>query len=198
VIITDKEELQIECEPCSSIEEGEKIAVKLLAELKEVTNSGIGLAANQIGINKRVCVVNVKEPIVLINPEIVKKSTDMFAFMEGCLSFPKKAIRTMRHKEIQVKAENHKKVLKFKIPKDKKSKDFLLTSYEVACVQHEIDHLDGITMFDREYKQQPYKRKINKIGRNDKVVITKGKETQTIKYKKFDKLQEDGWTLVEV
>lgn len=197
MIITDREELEVKCKPCKSIEEGEKIAVKLLEELKE-TNSGIGLAANQIGINKRVCVVNVKEPIVLINPEITKTSTDMFAFMEGCLSFPKQAIRTMRYKEVTVKAENHKKLLKFKVPKDKKSKNFLLTSYEVACVQHEIDHLDGITMFDREYKQQPYKRQINKIGRNDKVVIKKGKETQTIKYKKFDKLQEDGWTLIEV
>tara|TARA_R100001129_G_scaffold51379_1_gene35509 strand:- start:488 stop:1081 length:594 start_codon:yes stop_codon:yes gene_type:complete len=197
VIITDKDKLTEKCIDCESIEEGEEIAVKLLDELKE-SKGGIGLAANQIGINKRVCVVNVKEPIVLINPTIKNISSEMFAFMEGCLSFPGDAVRTMRYKEIEVKAENHKKVLKFKVPKDKNSKDFLLTSYEVACVQHEIDHLDGITMFEREYKQQPYKRQINKIGRNDKVVIKKGKETQTIKYKKFDKLSEDGWSLVEV
>jgi len=197
MIIEDKEQLTQKCKPCKTIKEGEEIGVKLLEELKN-SKSGIGLAANQIGIDKRVCVINVKEPIVLINPEIIKTSTDMFAFMEGCLSFPKQAIRTMRYKQIEVKAKNHKKALKFKIPTNKKSKDFLLTSYEVACVQHEIDHLDGITMFDREYKQQPYKRQINKIGRNDKVVIKKDKETQTIKFKKFDKMKEDGWTLVEV
>tara|TARA_Y100000592_G_scaffold100754_1_gene182560 strand:- start:717 stop:1310 length:594 start_codon:yes stop_codon:yes gene_type:complete len=197
VIITDKDKLIKKCTNCKTIKEGEAIAVKLIDELKD-SKSGIGLAANQIGLDKRVCVINVKEPIVLINPTITEKSTEMFAFMEGCLSFPKQAVRTLRHKSIKVKAKNHKEVLEFKVPQDKNDSDFLLTSYEVACVQHEIDHLDGLTMFDREYKQQPYKRKINKIGRNDKVVIKKDNETQTIKYKKFEKLSEDGWELVEV
>jgi len=197
VIITDKDKLTKKCTNCKTIKEGEKIAVKLIDELKE-SKSGIGLSANQIGINKRVCVINVREPIVLINPTIVEQSTEMFAFMEGCLSFPKQAVRTLRHKSIKVKAKNHKEVLEFITPKDKKDSDFLLKTYEVACVQHEIDHLDGLTMYDREYKQQPYKRKINKIGRNDKVVITKDEETKTIKYKKAEKLLEDGWTLVEV
>jgi len=197
MIIQDIKQLQKECELCDSVEEGEEIAVQLFDILKE-SKSGIGLAANQIGINKRVCVVNVKKPIVLINPKIVKHSNEIFAFMEGCLSFPKKAIRTMRYKEIEITAENHKKTLKFKVPKNKKSKDFLLTSYEVACIQHEIDHLDGKTMFDREYKQQPFKRNLNKIGRNDKVLITNGTDSKTIKFKKYEELQEDGWTLVEV
>ena len=93
MIVTDKNKITQECKPCNSIEEGEKIAVKLLDELKE-SNSGIGLAANQIGINKRVCVINVNEPIVLINPEIIEMSEEKFAFMEGCLSFPNDTIKT--------------------------------------------------------------------------------------------------------
>ena len=197
MIITDKDKLNIKCKNCKTIKEGEEVGVKLLEELKE-SKSGIGLAANQIGIDKRVCVVNVKKPILLINPEIVEKSTDMFAFMEGCLSFPKKAIRTLRHKSIKVKAKNHKKTLEFSVPTDKTKSDFLLDSYEVACIQHEIDHLDGITMFDREYKQEPWRRKIDKIGRNTKVVIKKGKDTQTIKYKKFEQMEKDGWELAEI
>jgi len=59
----------------------EKIAAKLLNYLNE-SKTGIGLAANQIGINKRVCVVNVKEPLVLINPKIVSTSEETFIFPE--------------------------------------------------------------------------------------------------------------------
>ena len=59
MIIQNKEELNIKCEPCKSVKEGEDIGKQLLKELAESGN-GIGLAANQIGINKRVCVINVK------------------------------------------------------------------------------------------------------------------------------------------
>ena len=66
-------ELNKPCTSVSSIEDGEEIAAKLLNELTNSKN-GVGLAANQIGIQKRVCVVNVKEPVVLINPKMVYKS----------------------------------------------------------------------------------------------------------------------------
>ena len=92
MIIKDKNKLQEKCSPVS-IKEGEEIGVRLLHELRESEN-GIGLAANQIGINKRVCVVNVKEPLVLINPKIVEKSKEQFIFPEGCLSFPDSKIKT--------------------------------------------------------------------------------------------------------
>ena len=72
MIVTDKNKLKNPCEVVA-LTEGEEIGVRLLHELRQSKN-GIGLAANQIGINKRVCVINVKEPIILINPEIVEKS----------------------------------------------------------------------------------------------------------------------------
>tara|TARA_R110002020_G_scaffold148_1_gene737 strand:- start:575 stop:1183 length:609 start_codon:yes stop_codon:yes gene_type:complete len=202
MIITDKNKITQVCEPCESIEEGEKIAVKLLDELTK-SNSGIGLAANQIGINKRVCVINVNEPVVLINPEIIEKSEDTFAFIEGCLSFPNDTIKTQRYKWVKVKSDNHKQTLYFSVwdnesgegyDKDK----YIMKAYETACIQHEIDHLDGYTMYDRELILEPIKRKKDKIGRNTKVLIKKGDETKTIKYKKFEKMSEDGWTLLEV
>ena len=80
MIVTDKNKLTTPCE-IVSLEEGEEIAIRLLHELRNSNTPGIGLAANQIGINKRVCVVNVKEPIVLINPEIVEKSKEKFLFL---------------------------------------------------------------------------------------------------------------------
>jgi len=202
MIIQEIDTLKRKCEPCSSVEEGEKIAVKLLEELTK-SNNGIGLAANQIGINKRVCIINVptgnnKDPIILINPRIVEKSEEMFAFMEGCLSFPGKSVKTMRHKSLKVETDNHGGQLYFEAtPPVNKPKD-LSHAFETACVQHEIDHLDGITMFDRELKQQPLKRRSKKLGRNDRVLIKKGNESQTLKYKKAEKLLSDGWELVEI
>ena len=80
MIIKDKTKLQEKCLPVS-IKEGEEIATKLLHELRQ-SEDGIGLAANQIGIQKRVCVVNVKKPLVLINPKIVEKSKEQFVFPE--------------------------------------------------------------------------------------------------------------------
>ena len=197
MIIKDKNKLKQKCEPCSSVEEGEEIGAKLLKELTEAKN-GVGLAANQIGINKRVCVINIKEPIVLINPEIVEKSEDMFAFAEACLSFPNMGVKTMRYKWVKVKADNHGGTLMFDYESPSHKPDDVNNAMETACVQHEIDHLDGITMFDREYKSVPWVRKNPKIGRNEKVLISKGTESKTIKFKKYDKMQEDGWTLVEV
>ena len=191
MIIKDKIKLK---EKCSSVsmKEGEEIGVRLLHELRESKN-GIGLAANQIGINKRVCVINVKEPLVLINPKIVEKSKEQFVFAEGCLSFPDSKVKTIRHESIVVEADNHKSKLSFSA----NSQD-INDAFECVCVQHEIDHLDGITMFDREFKSEPIINGVNapkKIGRNEKVTITKGSESKVLKYKKVQPLLEDGWTL---
>ena len=191
MIIKDKIKLQEKCSPVS-IKEGEEIAVRLLHELRQSEN-GIGLAANQIGINKRVCVVNVKEPLVLINPKIVEKSKEQFIFPEGCLSFPDSKIKTTRYQDIVVEADNHEGRLSFSA-----NSQNINDAFECVCVQHEIDHLDGITMFDREFKNEPLVRGVNapqKIGRNEKVTITKGTESKVLKYKKVQPLLEDGWTL---
>ena len=191
MIIKDKNKLKEKCTPVS-IKEGEEIGARLLHELRQAKN-GIGLAANQIGINKRVCVVNVKEPLVLINPKIVKKSKEKFVFAEGCLSFPNDKIKTTRYESIVVQADNHKSKISFSA----NSKD-INDAFECVCVQHEIDHLDGITMFDREFKSEPIVNGINapkKIGRNEKVTITKGTESKILKYKKAQPMLEDGWTL---
>ena len=191
MIIKDKNKLKQKCEPCTSVEEGEEIAAQLFEELSD---KGIGLAANQIGINKRVCVVNVKEPLVLINPKIVETSEEKFVFPEGCLSFPNDKIRTQRYVGVVVEADNHEGQLSFSA----ESED-VNDAFECACVQHEIDHLDGLTMYDRQYTVEPYKAP-RKIGRNEKVTITsfENKQSKTIKWKKAQPLLESGeWSLAE-
>ena len=192
MIITEESKLKLICEEVKTIKEGEEIGAQLLKELAESKN-GIGLAANQIGINKRVCVINVKEPIVLVNPKIVEHSEEQFRFAEGCLSFPGKHVRTGRYISVTVEADNHEGKMVFTAD----SED-INDAFETACVQHEIDHLDGITMFDRAMVAQPYKAP-EKIGRNEKVMITDGKQTRELKWKKAQPLVESGdWEMASV
>ena len=189
MIIKDKIRLKQVCDKVTSIEEGEAIAVKLLEELNQ-SGSGVGLAANQIGINKRVCVVNVKEPIVFINPVITDLEGEVL-YNESCLSFPKKQARTVRAKWVTVDSDNLGSVVFG-------SDDYDDSLLESVCVQHEIDHLDGITMFDRKFKL-PQLKATKKFSRNEKVEISNGTETRILKWKKAEPMiSNDNWNLSEV
>ena len=190
MIITEETKLKVLCEEVKTIKEGEEIGAKLLKELAESKN-GIGLAANQIGINKRVCVVNVKEPLVLINPRIVEHSDEKFRFAEGCLSFPGKHVKTGRYTSVTVESDNHEGKMVFTAD----SKD-INDAFECACIQHEIDHLDGVTMFDRQFNNTV----INgpRISRNQKIIITKDSEEKTIKFKKAESFLANGWSIKEI
>ena len=190
-----------------SVEEGMEIAKELFEILSE-RKDGIGLAANQIGYDAAVAVVNVREPLILINP-VIKEQWDEIDYYEGCLSFPKKGVHTKRYNNIVIHTEQEESDWYFsgaENPSDGKGswekdqynkEEQELRILESVCVQHEIDHLNGITMFDREIKFEPVKREHKKIGRNEKVTITDGKESKVIKYKKAQTLLENGWNLVE-
>ena len=137
-VILNNDLLSLPCEPVG-LEEGIKIAQLLLDSLPDY---GVGIAANQIGIQKNVCVISVEKSIVLINPKIVKAQGSTH-FLEGCLSFPGESILTERFTSVTVIADNHEEPLNF-------NEENLL---ECVCAQHEIDHLNGITMFDRQYEE---------------------------------------------
>lgn len=126
------------CKPCPSKADGIYIGNKLL-EILAKENGGVGLAANQVGMDSSVCVINVSRPIILINPKIVGKFGRSF-FQEGCLSFKGDYVLTERWTDIVITDDNHANQLFFSFKKD---------ALECVCVQHEIDHLNGITMFDR-------------------------------------------------
>ena len=84
-----------------SVDEGLSIAKDLFNILNE-RKDGIGLAANQVGIDAAVAVVNVRKPIILINPKVVEQ-WDEIDYYEGCLSYPKEGIKTKRYKNIIIK-----------------------------------------------------------------------------------------------
>ncbi len=187
---------KIESKPLSQ-KEIDDISTKLLEGLK--TYGGIGLSANQLGLDVRACVINVKEPLVLINPRVIETSQSTIAYVEQCLSIPKsmrKPIKTVRHKTITIECDNLGQV---KFSPDyvegrdwKDSEEFFndLGLLECVCAQHELDHLDGIliTHPSRRYSTTYYAPKT--YGRNEMVMVKlPNGETEFMKYKKAEKIR---------
>ncbi|MBN8532403.1 MAG: peptide deformylase [Alphaproteobacteria bacterium] len=107
---------------------------------------GIGLAAVQVGIMKRMLVIDVEQreedgkrtPMKFINPEIIWESEELSSYNEGCLSFPSHYADVERPAEVKVKYLDEKGV-----QKEIHAKGLLAT-----CLQHEIDHINGVTFVD--------------------------------------------------
>lgn len=200
-IVREKHELSTECKPVPEDWERLEDTVQLLFNTM-VERQGIGLSANQININRKVCVVNVNEPFYLVNPEIIDHD-GMTPYVESCLSFPDETLKTKRHVRVTVQADNFEQPLQFGPSKSEwdNSEDIDIDHpdmLECVAVQHEIDHLNGITFHQRRIGfQKPY---INTrdIGRNDKVVVRNKNdvtETKTLKFKHANRLGDE-WQIL--
>lgn len=101
--------------------------------------SGVGLAAPQVGVQRRIFTYDVGEgPEVLVNPEIVASSGD-WSFEEGCLSIPGLAFEIVRPKVVTVRG----------LDLEGNEKLFEADEYLGRVMQHELDHLDGVLLLDR-------------------------------------------------
>ena len=169
IITVPDEILKKISEPIEKIGNNEK---KLIDDLFDTmyNSNGIGLAAVQVGILKRILVVDVStkneksQPIALINPVIRNLSNDTSVYEEGCLSIPETFIEIERPKICEVEYID-KKGLKKNI-----KCDGLLST----CIQHEINHLDGKLIIDHlsKLKKDFIIKKISKIKRNpDRIVV---------------------------
>jgi len=119
-----------------------ELAGKMLACMK--FNHGCGLSANQIGVDKKFCVVSFNEQtkdMALVNPEIVEKSKKKKLLYEGCLSAPRIFPPTKRHIEVKVKFQDLKG----------DDKELILKDLDARIIQHEVDHLNGKMVID-EYR----------------------------------------------
>lgn len=138
-IIEDESRLTI---PCAYSKPEDSFAIIDLLDNTLKKTKGIGLAANQIGILKRVCIVRVptKENYILgynfVNPEVIEKEEPVI-FNEGCLSYPGKSVITLRFNRI-------------KVTDSLEPKGRILIGLAAICAQHEINHTEGITMYDHE------------------------------------------------
>ena len=170
-------------------DEIDTISTTLLTELTK--HGGIGLSANQIGLDVRACVINVKEPLVLINPRVTEVSKDTVAYVEQCLSLDKtikKPIKTVRHKSFTVECDNLGTVIfSSDLNEWKDSNEFFSDKglLETVCAQHEIDHLNGILITDKVRRYTTTVTAVKKYGRNEMVMVKlpDGK-TEFMKYKK--------------
>lgn len=113
-------------------------------------DKGVGLAAPQVGVSKRVIVIDAEQrdddgnykpgnPICLVNPEIIYRSEERIIFNEGCLSVPGQCAEVERHKAVKVRYLDY----------DGKECEMEAEDYTAVILQHEIDHLDGILYIDR-------------------------------------------------
>jgi len=169
IIMVPDETLKKVSDPIEKVGVNEK---KLIRDLFETmyNSNGIGLAAVQIGILKRILVVDVsnkgekKQPIALINPVIKNLSEETSVYEEGCLSIPETFIEIERPKLCEIEyidSKGLKKNLKC---------DGLLST----CIQHEINHLDGKLIIDNlsKLKKDFIIKKISKIKKNpDRIVV---------------------------
>jgi peptide deformylase len=199
-IVTDTSVLRKSIPTTTFTKEEQDLATAAL--LTAVTeHQGLGMSANQIGLNKRICVINVREqPLVLVNPTIVEESEEKIMYFEGCLSLPKtmkKPIKTVRSYGVKVKADNFPDVLDFST-KERKHEDINalfgdVDLLESVCVQHEIDHLNGVTIRDRQYTETVRLTTFAKMGRNERFILKKENETLSVKKKNLSTYLEQGW-----
>ena len=130
-------------------------------------SKGIGLAAPQIGINKELLVIDINfedsaaEPLILINPEITDYGTTINSYEEGCLSIPGVYLNVVRPSTIKLKYRDE-------MGRPRKMKaDGLLA----RCIQHEMDHLNGVLFVDRVSSKEDLNKELVREGFHEKDVI---------------------------
>lgn len=125
-------------------------------------DNGMGLAANQVGLLKRIFIMDESsehnQPIIFINPEVISQSEEMTEDQEGCLSFPGVLLKLKRPKYMMVRAQ------------DRHGNEFTLEreDYSARCIHHELDHLKGIHFFDHlsALKRELAEKKLKKYLHN--------------------------------
>ena len=169
IVIEPDPILRKESEPIEKVDNDLR---KLLDDMLETMYAapGIGLAAVQIGILKRLIVIDIskdkekKNPLFLINPEIVSKSKNTSIYEEGCLSLPGHFAEIERPSECQINFLDY----------NGKKKEITAKGLLSTCIQHEVDHLNGILFIDylsKLKKDMIIKKLVKHKKELDKVVL---------------------------
>lgn len=154
------ERLRTKAKPVAEVTDQHRTLIKNMLETM-YDAPGIGLAATQINFHEQILVIDISEeknqPIVLINPEILEKEGDQ-EFDEGCLSVPGIYETLHRAEKVRVKALNE----------DGESFEMTAEGLLAVCIQHEMDHLQGILFVDylSQLKKQRIRKKLEKQQKN--------------------------------
>ena len=143
IITAPDPRLKVKCEPVESVDSTVR---KLMDDMLETMYlaPGIGLAAPQVGVTRRVLVLDVSpkdgpaEPFRMANPEVIWRSETIVRYEEGCLSLPEQYAEVERPDRVRVRFRDENDAVR----------EFEAEGLLATCVQHEIDHLDGIIFVD--------------------------------------------------
>ena len=126
---------------------------------------GVGLAAPQVGVSKRVIVADVArsgeppQPMLMANPEIIQVSSEHSTFEEGCLSLPDHYAEVKRPERVRIRY----------LDRENEIREQDMDGFLATCIQHEMDHLDGILFVDHisKLKRGMIMRKLTKLKKQD-------------------------------
>lgn len=164
ILIIPEPRLRQMCAPVETIDREIEALVEDMFETM-YDAPGIGLAAPQVGVLRRVVTIDLsreneaRQPLTLINPEIVGTSEELSVYSEGCLSIPDYYEEVERPAEVTVQYRTVKGVLE----------EQRVTGLLATCVQHEIDHLNGVLFIDHlsKLKRDRVTKKFAKAARRD-------------------------------
>lgn len=131
---------------CKPVDEVTPELAKLMDDMLETMYDapGIGLAAPQVGVSKRVLVIDVArqdedpQPLKMANPEIIWESEELGVYEEGCLSFPEQYAEVQRPARVKVRY----------LDQNNEAQELDADGLLATCIQHEMDHLEGIVFVD--------------------------------------------------
>jgi peptide deformylase len=166
ILVAPHPVLKKKAEPVAEVTDAER---KLLDDMLETMYDapGIGLAAPQVGVSKRMLVVDVArdgeaaQPMKIINPEIVEASEDLATYEEGCLSFPDQFAEVKRPARATIRY----------LDETGAAHEIDADGLLATCIQHEIDHLDGIVFVDHlsQLKRTMILRKLQKMKKQGRL-----------------------------
>jgi peptide deformylase len=150
--------------PVAAVDDAIRTLMDDMLETMYAAN-GIGLAAPQVGVGKRVLVADVskseteKRPIKMANPEIVAASDDLNTYEEGCLSLPENYAEVVRPERVTIAY----------LDENGDAQQIEADGLLATCIQHEIDHLDGILFVDHisSLKRSMILRRLKKAKRHE-------------------------------
>ena len=163
ILVIPDDKLRQQTEPVGKIDAELQALIEDMFETMYAA-PGIGLAAPQVGVMKRLCVVDVSKrddeqvPLALINPEITWESEELSVYEEGCLSIPDYYEEVVRPAQIRVKFTD----------REGREQEIEAEGVLATCIQHEIDHLDGVLFIDHisKLKRDMVVKKFRKLARD--------------------------------
>ena len=164
IIVIPDPRLKLVSEPIATVDsEVRKLADDMLETMYEAP--GIGLAAIQIAVPRRVVTIDLarkdepKQPVVLINPEIIWRSDELSIYEEGCLSIPEYYEEVERPAKCRIRYQDL----------DGKAQELDCEGLMATCVQHEIDHLNGVLFIDylSRLKRERVTKRFAKAAKRD-------------------------------